>query len=135
MTLIELMIVVAIIGIISAIAYPAYQNYIQNTRRAAAQGELLELAQWMERQYTVNGVYPTSAASLPFTDLPNTSNNADPVYYIASFIAASTSPTTYLLRITPQGTQLNDECGELSITHTGFKDAGASEAPATCWRN
>ena len=58
MTLIELMIVVAIIGIISAIAYPAYQQYVQQSRRTVAQGNLLELAQWMERQYTANGEYP-----------------------------------------------------------------------------
>ncbi|MFT5708458.1 MAG: type IV pilus assembly protein PilE [Oceanospirillaceae bacterium] len=133
MTLIELMIVVAIIGIISAIAYPAYQSYVEKSRRAAAQGELLELAQWMERQYTVTGSYPTATASLPFTTLPNTGDNTDPVYYNA-IISGGTS-VAYQLFITPSGAQTGDECGGLFIQHTGAKGSNASGGPANCWRD
>ena len=49
MTLIELMIVVAILGIITAIGYPSYLDYVKKTRRAEGMGELLELADRMER--------------------------------------------------------------------------------------
>ena len=63
--MIELMIAVAVIGILSAIAYPAYQNHILRTHRAAAAACLQELALQMERRYTVNMAY-----NLPNTDLP-----------------------------------------------------------------
>lgn len=56
-TLIELMIVVAIVGILAAIAWPAYQNYVESARRADAQGALMSLANAMERFHTTNRTY------------------------------------------------------------------------------
>ena len=67
-TLIEVMIVVVIISILAAIAYPAYQSQLQQSRRIDAQTALLELAQYMERYYTTNGSY--TGATLPFTASP-----------------------------------------------------------------
>jgi len=70
-TLIELMIVLAIIGILAAIAYPTYQDSVRKSRRADAEAVLLELAQWMERFYTENNRYDQTragvAVALPFT--------------------------------------------------------------------
>lgn len=56
-TLIELMIVVAIVGILAGIAWPSYQEHVRTTRRADAQGALMGLAQAMERHFTENGTY------------------------------------------------------------------------------
>jgi type IV pilus assembly protein PilE len=128
MTLIELMIVVAIIGIISAIAYPAYQTYTQNARRAVAQGHLLELAQWMEREFTATGTYPN--AGMPFIISPKEGGRVD---YNLGLI---TSGATFTLQATvaPAGSQVNDECGNLTVIQTGATDAAASGAPADCWR-
>ncbi len=60
-TLIELMIVVAIIGILAAIAYPSYQEQVQKSRRADCQGALTGLASAMERFFTVNTTYAGAA--------------------------------------------------------------------------
>lgn len=61
-TLIELMIVVAIVGILAGIAWPSYQEHVRSTRRADAQGALMGLAQAMERHFTQNGTYAGAAA-------------------------------------------------------------------------
>ena len=64
-TLIEVMITVAIIAVLTAIAYPSYESHVTKTRRAAAAGCLLERAQFMERFYTTNLSYLDSANSPP----------------------------------------------------------------------
>ncbi|WP_305080550.1 type IV pilin protein [Microbulbifer guangxiensis] len=61
-TLIELMIVVAIVAILAAVAWPSYQNQVRSTNRADAQGALMGLAQAMERHFTQNGNYLEAAA-------------------------------------------------------------------------
>jgi len=73
-TLIELMIAVAIVGILAAIAYPSYIEHVRKTRRADAKAVVLELSQWMERFYTENSRYDKTRAgvdvALPFTQSP-----------------------------------------------------------------
>ena len=61
-TLIELMIVVAIVAILSAIAYPSYAEYVRRGHRAEARAGLLQAQQWMERAATATGTYPLAAA-------------------------------------------------------------------------
>ena len=129
MTLIELMIVVAIIGILSSIAYPAYQSYTQGARRAVAQGNLLELAQWLERNYTTTGTYVVSGA-LPITISPKSGGRVD--YDITS---PGPSDTAYQIIATPRAGsgQAGDECGILTVNQAGITTA-ASGAPANCWK-
>ena len=73
-TLIELMSVVAIIAIISAVALPSYQKHVTKTHRADAQKHLLEISQCMERYFTENGRYNQdsggTAVSLPYSKSP-----------------------------------------------------------------
>jgi type IV pilus assembly protein PilE len=120
------MIVVAIIGIISAIAYPSYQSYVEKTRRTAAQGKMLELAQWMERAYTTNGSYPTATASLPLAlrNIPE----AAPFQYEVTLGAGATA-TSYTLIATAKGSQVGDDCGNLSLSNTGAKSPAQN-----CWK-
>lgn len=129
-TLIELMIVVAIIGIIASIAVPSYQRYVESTRRTAAQGDLLELAQFMERRYTNGYDYRDaggSAPTLPFTTQPR---QGTPVFYNYSF-EGKVKKTEFELKATPVGGQAGDDCGWLSIDHTG---ARKSYGGGDCWK-
>ena len=132
MTLIELMIVVAIIGILSAIAYPAYQQYVESSRRVNAEGKLLEIAQWMERQYTTTGSYPANA-SLPssYSKIPDTGT----AHYTVAIVGAASNAVSYELKATPvaNGPQSGDACGTLSISDAGVKTASTGTL-ADCWK-
>ncbi|WP_416361406.1 type IV pilin protein [Marinobacter sp.] len=125
-TLIELMIVVAIIGIIAAIAFPSYQNQVEQTRRTAAKSDLLELAQWMERRYSNGFDYRDAgnAPTLPFDQSPQTGT----AFYNISFDGAVTR-SGYSLQAVPTGAQANDDCGTLSLDEQGTRGA----AKANCW--
>lgn len=108
-TLIELMITIAILGILYAIALPAYSQFIQDGRRADVQQSLLQDVAVLERKYTRVGGYPGTY----------TSNSSD--YYTFTYSAAAS--TSFTLKATPIATssQSDDTCGELSINHQGTK--------------
>ena len=144
-TLIELMIAVAVIGILSAIAYPAYQNHILRTHRAAAAACLQELALQMERRYTVNMAY-----NLPNTDLPVVPCvNAVATRYNLQFApvaaaapaasaAVNLTATTYQIQAVPVplGAQANDRvCGTLGLNEQGVPThSGTAAVVQSCWR-
>ncbi|MDR8014851.1 type IV pilin protein [Ectopseudomonas guguanensis] len=133
-TLIEVMIVVAIIGIIAAIGYPSYQEHVRKARRADAQTALMELAQFMERHYTANGRYLTSAnaaPTLPFTEAPK--DGASKSYDLA-FAASSPTANSYTLQATPKNSMAGDKCGTLTLTNTGAKGQATGATMADCWR-
>jgi type IV pilus assembly protein PilE len=70
-TLVELMVVLVIASILAAFAYPSYRAQIEKTRRADAEGVLMQAAQFMERIYTENGNYnPTGACDSPYKKSP-----------------------------------------------------------------
>ena len=130
-TLIELMIVVAIVGIIAAIAFPAYQSQVEKTRRTTAKSDLLELSQWMERRYS-NGfdyrdtsVDPPVDPTLPFDQSPQEGTTA---FYNISF-DGNVDRDAYTLEAVPTGGQAGDDCGTLTLDNQGAK--GADEAD--CW--
>ena len=132
-SLIELMIVVAVIGILASIAVPGYQQHVMRTRRAVAAGCLMELAQFMERRYT--GSLTHAGAVLPML----TCSNESASFYTFAFAAGEPTATTFSIEATPENGQANDaQCATLAISHTGQKSstgAGAdSTAVAACWR-
>jgi len=132
-TLIEMMVVVAIIGILAAIAYPSYQEHVRKARRADAQAALMELAQFMERHYTANGRYLTAAnaaPTLPFAEAPKDGSSK---FYTLSFTATPTA-SAYTLQAAPKNAMANDSCGTLTLAHTGAKGQKAGATLAECWR-
>jgi type IV pilus assembly protein PilE len=139
-TLIELMIVVAIVGILAAIAYPSYSQYIIRSHRNVAKGDLMELQQWMERNYTLTNRYDRlpNGAALNAAQLPFTSSPRDPGSTARYIISFSVVPTTvqYTLLATAQAVQNDAQCGNLTLSSSGVRGAsGASTAAEIneCW--
>ncbi len=137
-TLIELLIVVAIIGIIAAIAYPRYQDYAERTRRVDAQGVLMEMAAAMERYYAANNSYEGAADGGSDTGAPaifadEAPLESTPKFYDLTIEAADA--TTYTLRATPKGIQAGD--GRLELDSTGVRrwdsDDDGFEAGENTW--
>jgi len=113
-TLIELMIVVAILAIVMSVAIPNYQAYGIRTNRSEAISNMLELSQWMERQFTVFGSYNDSGiAAPPITTSPKAAAGGGAT--INYLLSNTSSAITYTITATPQGNQTNDNCGTLSI--------------------
>lgn len=132
MTLIELMIVVAILGILAAIAYPSYTQYVIDSRRGLAQGCVMENAQFLERNYTLNMSY---VVALPpalqcVTDLRG--------FYVFAFGAGEPTASTYSLEARPQGVQASGDkkCGcTLTYNQQASKGVGGgcSKSVSSCW--
>jgi len=126
-TLIEVMIVVAIVAILAAIALPSYQRYVERTRRAEGREMLMRVAAAQERFFTNRNRYAEA-----LSDLGISSGTTEHGYYTVSIDAGAAQ--TFTLRAAPQGPQAGDSCGTLTINNTGFKDAPSDTGTnGPCW--
>lgn len=135
-SLLELMIVVAIIGILVAVAVPSYENSVVKTNRKAASACMLEASQFMERFYTTNLRYDQNLTGTAVT-LPDLSCRND---LSASYtLAFQATPTTsaYSIQATPVGRQLAKDttCLTMRIDQTGAKSVtgSLSATPNDCF--
>ena len=136
-TLIELMIVVAVIAIIAAIGYPSYINSVVKTKRTAAEGCVSEYATYMERFYTQNLRYDNDTVGNANPVVGNaptlTLDCAGPQSSGADYAFTVTAPTqsTYTITATPKGAQASRDttCGALGLDQSGAKTPSTSG----CW--
>lgn len=130
-TIIELMIALAIVGILSAIALPAYQDYVIRSNRAAAAACLTEFAQFMERNYTQNMRYDSVGFALPELQCADQLS----ARYQFSSVGAALAQRAYTLQAVPTTLQ-QDDCGTLTLDQAGRKGANGGFDVAVvrkCW--
>jgi len=130
-TLIELLVAVMIVGILTAVAVSSYQDYVLRAQRSDAKTVLLEVAGWMERNYTATGAYdvdPAGAAiaTPPFTQSPKTGT----ARYNISFSAIGAQAFT--VQSVPVGTDA--ECGTLTLNNQGAQTESGTGTVADCWQ-
>lgn len=122
-TLIELMITVAIIGILAGIALPSYLSSVVKARRADVQREMVSYAQALERYYTTNGRYVTVAAgNVCGANAPaNSSFYTFSVTTDAAGATAGCADNTFVIRATPVNTSSQKDDGNLTLDNAGTK--------------
>jgi type IV pilus assembly protein PilE len=125
-SLIELMIVVAIVAIIIAFAYPSYRNQVMKANRSDAMIFILEIADRQERFYSDQSSYTTNITDLGFAN----TTSPDGHYTVAITDDPSNDITvTYQITATAQGKQADDSCSSYTIDSLGTR----SSSPAGCW--
>lgn len=126
-SLIELLITIAIIGILAAIVAPMYSDYVTEAKRSDAKIALQETAQSLERCMTLFGAYNSASCTVAF---PLTSPEG-----LYSLTAPTRGASTFSLTATPVAgrSQANDaECTTFTLANTGAKGATGSN-PNVCW--
>ena len=121
-TLIELMITVAVVGILAAVAYPSYTEHVRRSHRATAQGLLSDLATRQHQFFVDTRGYAADVTAL------RTSVPADvAARYDVTVSLVGGPPPGFTLTAAPKGSQASDKCGTMTI------DAAGAKSPAECW--
>ena len=130
-TLIEVMIVVAIVAILAAVAYPSYQDSVRRSARGDAQSDMMELAQNAERFFTINNQYAASRAGVPYVLPFNQSPRGAGARYNINI--AFPTPQTFVLQAVPTPVQAADACGTLTINQLGVTGPAVGTDGRPCW--
>jgi len=130
MTLIELMIVLAILGILAATVYPSYQQVIRKAHRSDAATGLYEISAAQERFHAEHGEYATDLIDLGW---PSSSVDSPQGYFVLTLEAVDEPAAAFRARAVPRpgGDQVRDLCHRIVINESG-PDLVASSDPV-CW--
>lgn len=136
-TLMELMVVIAIVGVLAATAFPSYNNYIIKSKRAVARGVVMDLVNRQEQYFANNKSYSSALSGLGGLPDPYYINgsgeqvSSNGVYQITVEVSGSAPYFAYTLKAAPVSgsTQASDACGTLSLTSEGLRSADTSN----CW--
>ena len=122
----ELLIVVVVVGILSAIAIPSYRNYVMRAHRAEAKTAVLAMAGQLERCFTRFNAYDDALCTVDITNFPTEEGN-----YLLN---ADVDATTFTITAAPQGAQAGDKCGSFTLDSSNRKDTvGGTQPAADCW--
>ena len=130
-TLVELMVTVVIIGILSAIAYPSYTQYVLRANRAEVRAILLESVQFLERNYTTANRYDQDSAGTAIALPYLTSPKAGTTKYNITAAYGAAPAQTFTLSAAPTGVMSGDVCGSYTQDNTGIQGSGGTMAE--CW--
>lgn len=141
-TLIELMVVIAIVAILMALALPSWRTYVDRGKRTDAKSQLLQAAQYMHRFYAANDSYSAARDGASIKTLIPDNLRKSPItgatLYTLDTDTSTFSPSELTLRFRPSatGSMSADPCGTLVLDHTGGKtvENNTTMTRADCWR-
>lgn len=138
-SMIELMVAVAVVGILASIALPQYSQYVQRGRRAEARTVLLQAGLAMQRFYAANDAYDVDRAgnavlaAIPATLQQSPSDGS--ANYVWDKDVSTITATGFTLVFKPMNAMVGDKCGSFTLDQTGAKNVlNATSTRAECWR-
>jgi type IV pilus assembly protein PilE len=138
-TLVELVIVMLVAAILTAIAVPMYLNQVRESRRTDARSALLDLAGREERYFATNNAYTNDSTNLGYTAAGNTwpqTVGSSGYYQIAQPTLAAGPPPSYSITATPVAGSpqaADTACASLTVTSTGAETSTGTGSASTCW--
>jgi len=141
-TLIELMIVVAVVAILAAVALPSYQESVARGNRAEARAVLLRAAQWMERHYSENNRYDQfvngdAVSKSSLVDVGSSLIKSPSEGAVRYNLSMTLAAQTFTLTMVRAGSAASDRCGDFTLSHLGVKglvnNASGTTMPE-CWK-
>ena len=135
-TLIELLVAIAALGVLVAIALPAFREQLARARRSDVQAALLENAAYMQHYYAAHNAYTDqSPPQLPFTSTPRQGGAS----YTISVAVPAADPSSFVLTAVRTGAMESDACGDFTYDNLSQRGlvpgtSAAGRSAATCWR-